>query len=90
MGNRSGEVVRGPVQWRTRWHLSDACARARERRGDARGCVLCRRDHEGFAIRPLPGRAGHTACSADKVVINTPKFLHRARAERDYLLSTMD
>ena len=24
------------------------------------------------------------------VAINAPKFLHRARAERDYLLSTMD
>ena len=29
-------------------------------------------------------------CSADKVVINTLKFVHRARVERDYLLSTMD
>ena len=40
--------------------------------------------------RPLPGSDGDTARSADKVVINTLKFVHHARAERDYLLSTMD
>ena len=40
--------------------------------------------------RPLQGSAGDVARSADKVVINTLKFLHRARAERDYLLSTND
>ena len=40
--------------------------------------------------RPLSGSVDDTARSADKVVISTLKFLHRARAERDYLLSTMD
>ena len=40
--------------------------------------------------RPLRGSAGDVARSADKVVVNTLKFLHRARAERDYLLSTND
>jgi hypothetical protein len=45
------------------------------------------RDAEGF---PLKGKKGAAARTADKVVINTLKFVHRARAERDYLLSTMD
>ena len=37
----------------------------------------------------LRGSDGDKAHSADKVAISTLKFLHRARAERDYLLSTM-
>ena len=45
------------------------------------------RDAKGF---PLKGKKGAAARTADKVVINTLKFVHRARAERDYLLSTMD
>ena len=45
------------------------------------------RDAKGFSLR---GKKGATARIADKVVINTLKIVHRARAERDYLLSTMD
>ena len=47
-------------------------------------------DHRDDSSRPLPGSDGDTARSAGKVAISTLKFLHRARAERDYLLSTMD
>ena len=36
------------------------------------------------------GSAGDTARSAGKVAISTPKFMHRARTEHDYLLTTMD
>ena len=46
-------------------------------------------DHRDAKGRPLPGKKGDTARIADKVVISTLKFVHRARAERDYLLSTM-
>ena len=47
-------------------------------------------DHRDDSGQPLPGSDGDTARSADKVSINTLKFVHRAHAERDYLLSTMD
>ena len=56
----------------------------------ATNCTSAASDHRGDGGRPLPGGAGDTARSADKVAISTLKFLHRARAERDYLLSTMD
>ena len=41
-------------------------------------------DGRSFSTRFVKARA------AGKVVINTLKFVHRTRAERDYLLSTMD
>ena len=43
-----------------------------------------------FQILSTTGSDGDTARNADKVGISTLKFVHRARAERDYLLSTMD
>ena len=56
----------------------------------ATNCTSAASDHRDDNGRPLPGSDGDTARSADKVAINTLKFVHRARAERDYLLSTMD
>ena len=56
----------------------------------ATNCTSAASDHRDDGGRSLPGSAGDTARSADKVIINTLKFVHRARAERDYLLSTMD
>ena len=56
----------------------------------ATNCTSAASDHRDDGGRPLPGSDGDTARIADKVVINTLKFVHRARAERDYLLSTMD
>ena len=35
-------------------------------------------------------RLAYSSIDVTTVVINTLKFVHRARAERDYLLSTMD
>ena len=56
----------------------------------ATNCTSASSDHRDDSGRALPGSDGGTPRSADKVAINTLKFLHRARAERDYLLSTMD
>ena len=56
----------------------------------ATNCTSAASYHRDDSGRPLHGSDGDTARSADKVAINTLKFLHRARAERDYLLSTMD
>ena len=57
----------------------------------ATNCTSAASDHRDDGGRPLPGSgSGDTARSADKVVINTPKFVHRAREERAYLLSTME
>jgi hypothetical protein len=53
----------------------------------AMNCTSAAPDHRDDGGRPLPGGAGDTARSADKVAISTLKFLHCARAERDYLLS---
>ena len=53
-------------------------------------CTSAASDHRDDRGRPLPGGDGDTARIAGKVVISTLKFVHRARAERDYLLSTMD
>ena len=55
----------------------------------ATNCTSAASDHRDEDGRPLPGSEGATARSADKVAISTLKFLHRARVERDYLLSTM-
>ena len=52
-------------------------------------CTSAASGHRGDNGRPLPGNDGDTARSADKVAINTLKFVHRARAERDRLLGTM-
>ena len=54
----------------------------------AMNCTSASSDHRDGSGRPLSGSDGDTARSADKVVISTLKFMHRARAERDYLLST--
>ena len=56
----------------------------------ATNCTSAASGHRDDSGRPLPGSDGDTARSADKVVINMLKFVHRARAERGYLLSTMD
>ena len=56
----------------------------------ATNCTSASSGHRDDSGRPLPGSDGDTARSADKVAISTLKFLHRARAERDYLLSTID
>ena len=56
----------------------------------ATNCTSAASDRRDKGGRPLPGSAGDTTRSADKVVINTLKFLHRAHVERDYLLSMMD
>ena len=56
----------------------------------ATNCTSASSGHRDDSGRPLPGSGGDTARSAGKVSISTLKFLHRARAERDYLLSTMD
>ena len=56
----------------------------------ATNCTSAASDHRDGSGKPLAGSAGDAARTADKVVINTLKFVHRARAERDYLLSTMD
>ena len=55
----------------------------------ATNCTSAALDHRDDGGRPLPGSDGDTARSADRVVINTLMFVYRARAERDYLLSTM-
>ena len=55
----------------------------------ATNCTSAASDHRDDSGRPLPGSDGDTARSADKIAINTLKFVHHARAERDYLLSTM-
>jgi len=56
----------------------------------ATNCTSAASEHRDDKGRPLRGKKGATARIADRVVINTLKFVHRARAERDYLLSTMD
>ena len=56
----------------------------------ATNCTSAASDSRDAGGRPLRGSAGDAARIADKVVISTLKFLHRARAERDYLLSTND
>ena len=56
----------------------------------ATNCTSAASIHRDDGGRPLTGSDGDTARSADKVVISTLKFVHRARAERDYLLSTMN
>ena len=56
----------------------------------ATNCTSAANDYRDDGGYPLPGSDGDTARIADKVVISTLKFVHRARAERDYLLSTMD
>ena len=56
----------------------------------ATNCTSAASDHRDDSGRPLPGSDGDTARNADKVAISTLKFVHRARAERDYLLSTID
>ena len=56
----------------------------------ATNCTSAASDSRDVSGCPLRGSAGDVARSADKVVVNTLKFLHRARAERDYLLSTND
>ena len=55
----------------------------------AKNCTSATSDHRDDGGRPLPGSNGDTARSADRVVISTLMFVYRARAERDYLLSTM-
>ena len=49
----------------------------------ATNCTSAASDHRDDSGRPLPGSDGDTARSAEKVVIKTLKFMHRARAERD-------
>jgi hypothetical protein len=56
----------------------------------ATNCTSAASEHRDAEGRPLRDKKGATARIADRVVINTLKFVHRARAERDYLLSTMD
>jgi hypothetical protein len=56
----------------------------------ATNCTSAASEHRDAKGRPLRGKKGATARTADRVVINSLKFVHRARAERDYLLSTMD
>jgi len=56
----------------------------------ATNCTSAASEHRDAEGRPLRGKKGATARIADSVVINTLKFVLRARAERDYLLSTMD
>ena len=56
----------------------------------ATNCTSAASDHRDDGGRPLPSSDGDTARSADEVVVTTLKFVHRARAEHDYVLSTMD
>ena len=56
----------------------------------ATNCTSAASDSRDARGRPLPGTEGNVARTAGKVVLSTLRFLHRARAERDYLLSTMD
>ena len=56
----------------------------------ATNCTSAASEHRDSKGHPLRGKKGATARTADKVVINTLKFVHRACVERDYLLSTID
>ena len=56
----------------------------------ATNCTSAASKHRDAEGRPLRGKKGATARIAGSVVSSTLKFVHRARAERDYLLRTMD
>ena len=56
----------------------------------ATNCTSAASDSRDASGCPLRGSAGDRARSADKVVVNTLKFLHRARTERECLLSSND
>ena len=49
----------------------------------ATNCTSAASDHRDEHGEPLSGGAGAAARTADKVVITTLKFVHRARAKRD-------